>query len=386
MKFSLAVTAAAIGVASAMKCEPASVFIFNSGKPKHVAHEAPVLSSDQSQLVLADAAGTSRFHTVESPEDARIVAGFGDKFSLFKHEKDSVVVAVSGVKHGETVFSKPSYTVDQTPGEGYLDELLKSMASQLAQLSGKLKHEIEEGLTLLTKELGDADKVKRCLEDVETIEGLDATVPQELAVMREVALVRAISAQTGSRHGHAMLRLKSLDQISQDKYGVAVAALQGALDELVALNSRVVIISEPENVCRMAHHKMHGRKHHSTTSKHKRDEVPSYSATVGAPAFDSKDKCKAATNNCSGRGECVKVGDRYACACKPSYNSDKRKTTRWAGRACEKKDVSVEFQMFFWTGLGILAAIVWGIKLLFSMGSEPLPGVLSAAVVSTKKA
>ncbi|CAN3373066.1 hypothetical protein DIURU_005311 [Diutina rugosa] len=99
----------------------------------------------------------------------------------------------------------------------------------------------------------------------------------------------------------------------------------------------------------------------------------------GKLGFDSEEKCKETTGDCSGHGKCVNFQDKWRCACEPSFDKEKQKTTKWAGADCSKKDVSSEANMFLWTGIVLLAFLVAGGKLMYSVGSQPLPGVLQAA-------
>ncbi|RMZ78049.1 hypothetical protein DV737_g4013, partial [Chaetothyriales sp. CBS 132003] len=62
------------------------------------------------------------------------------------------------------------------------------------------------------------------------------------------------------------------------------------------------------------------------------------------------------------------------------YDDGSQKTVHWGGHACEKKDVSVPFIIFASFGVAFTALIAGGIALLFSMGGEALPSVLSAGV------
>lgn len=59
--------------------------------------------------------------------------------------------------------------------------------------------------------------------------------------------------------------------------------------------------------------------------------------------FTSSDACGNATDSCSGHGECVaatKLGRTcYVCACGVTVD-DKGRKEDWAGRACERKDIS----------------------------------------------
>lgn len=94
--------------------------------------------------------------------------------------------------------------------------------------------------------------------------------------------------------------------------------------------------------------------------------------------------CEVATNNCNSHGKCRKNGEYWSCLCEPSFNKTTSKTTTWVGYDCSKKDVSVEANLFLWTTIALVVLLVGGIKLMFSIGDQPLPGVLDAATVPKK--
>ncbi|KAL1960751.1 hypothetical protein VTO42DRAFT_6581 [Malbranchea cinnamomea] len=122
-------------------------------------------------------------------------------------------------------------------------------------------------------------------------------------------------------------------------------------------------------------------------------------STLMPVCYASNSSCNDATNNCSGHGYCYKkhgskdgsntAGDCYACKCARTIvrtNDDGTvKTVQWGGPACQKKDVSTPF--FLLGGLTILLVVVIGgaIGMMFRMGQEELPGVLSAGVAPPKK-
>ncbi|CCG24955.1 membrane-localized protein [Candida orthopsilosis Co 90-125] len=110
-------------------------------------------------------------------------------------------------------------------------------------------------------------------------------------------------------------------------------------------------------------------------------------SAASAPAFGyaSKQACEVATDKCSAHGECKENKDQWSCVCEPSFNKTTSKTTTWVGYDCGKKDVSVPANLFLWTTIALVLSLVGGIKLLASVGSDPLPGVLDAATLPTKK-
>lgn len=101
--------------------------------------------------------------------------------------------------------------------------------------------------------------------------------------------------------------------------------------------------------------------------------------------FSSEEACQASTSNCNSHGVCSKVKSKcWSCLCSPTFDKKKSKTTRWAGVDCGKKQISSEANLLLWTGVALLVLIAGGIKLLYEVGTESLPGVLDAAT-SVKK-
>ncbi|KAL6451429.1 ERV2 FAD-linked sulfhydryl oxidase ERV2 [Candida maltosa Xu316] len=101
--------------------------------------------------------------------------------------------------------------------------------------------------------------------------------------------------------------------------------------------------------------------------------------------YGTKEACEVATNNCNSHGKCTKSsGDSWSCLCEVSFNKTTSKSTTWVGADCAKKDVSVEANLFLWTSIALVFLLVGGINLMFSIGNQPLPGVLDAATVPKK--
>ncbi|KAJ5173979.1 uncharacterized protein N7500_001910 [Penicillium coprophilum] len=126
---------------------------------------------------------------------------------------------------------------------------------------------------------------------------------------------------------------------------------------------------------------------HSTSPLH---------STLAPVCHASNSSCVESTNDCSGHGSCYRkygsgvegsVGNCYACRCKETVvqNSDgTTKKIRWGGAACQKRDISSPF--FLVGGISLLAIVLAGsaIGMLFSMGSQELPSVISAGVGGPK--
>lgn len=102
--------------------------------------------------------------------------------------------------------------------------------------------------------------------------------------------------------------------------------------------------------------------------------------------YTNEESCQVSTSNCNSHGVCSKVDSGcWQCLCSASYNKSTSKTTNWSGFDCGKKDISAQAHLLLWTSIGLLVAFAGGIKLLISVGSESLPGVLDAATTSSSK-
>lgn len=106
--------------------------------------------------------------------------------------------------------------------------------------------------------------------------------------------------------------------------------------------------------------------------------------------YPSAEVCTSATNSCNSHGACKKTSNNcFACVCEPDIVKDKNggflKRTHWAGATCKKKDISVPFNILLVFSITIVLVVVWAIGLLFSIGEEPLPSVLSAGVAPVKR-
>ncbi|KAK0624563.1 hypothetical protein B0T17DRAFT_590455 [Bombardia bombarda] len=109
--------------------------------------------------------------------------------------------------------------------------------------------------------------------------------------------------------------------------------------------------------------------------------------------FTSFNTCMTQTGNCTSHGQCAnKYGQNskancFVCACKstvlvPGVGEGARgKTMAWGGNMCQKQDVSVPFWLITGFTITIIGAVSFAISLLFSIGEEPLPGVIGAGVI-----
>ncbi|PLB44681.1 hypothetical protein P170DRAFT_390929 [Aspergillus steynii IBT 23096] len=120
---------------------------------------------------------------------------------------------------------------------------------------------------------------------------------------------------------------------------------------------------------------------------------------VAPVCYASNSSCSEMTRNCSGHGYCYKKSgssdqnapsDCYACKCQETTirkDDGTIQKIKWGGSACQKRDISSPF--FLVAGITILVLLATGaaIGMLYNVGQEQLPGVISAGVgtVRTQK-
>lgn len=130
-----------------------------------------------------------------------------------------------------------------------------------------------------------------------------------------------------------------------------------------------------------------------STSKRQSPEIVLASPPV---CHSSNSSCSEATDNCSGHGFCDrKYGTKddgagsecYACKCQTTVEQKADGTTRivrWGGPACQKEDISSPFWLIAGITVMIMAVAGTAVGMLFNVGQEELPGVISAGVGATR--
>lgn len=162
-------------------------------------------------------------------------------------------------------------------------------------------------------------------------------------------------------------------------YKVAKAALVGSIEALKNVFDVTIVAVGPE------HKHACDKGDISKRSKELSEVFSNFSkrgSSSHASCFSDESECQAATNNCNKHGVCTKVRSKcWQCLCSPSHDKKTSKTTKWTGYDCSKKDIAAQTQLLLWTSIALLVTLVGGIKLLFNIGSDSLPGVLEAATL-----
>ncbi|KAL4813398.1 hypothetical protein BDW67DRAFT_168484 [Aspergillus spinulosporus] len=114
------------------------------------------------------------------------------------------------------------------------------------------------------------------------------------------------------------------------------------------------------------------------------DQHAQASLSLAPVCYASNSSCNDATNTCSGHGVChEKSGGCYACLCHDTYiktASGAERKIRWGGSACQKRDISTPFFLIMGVTVAVLLAVISAIAMVFGLGNDELPGVISAGV------
>jgi hypothetical protein len=129
----------------------------------------------------------------------------------------------------------------------------------------------------------------------------------------------------------------------------------------------------------------------------KRQQASEAVLSISLPVCHSTNSsCADATGNCSGHGFCDrKYGSKddgassecFACKCQETVEKKEdgtMRTVRWGGAACQQKDLSSAFWLTAGITIMIVTAVGIAMGMLFSVGQEELPGVISAGVGPTR--
>lgn len=325
-----------------------------------------------------------------------------------------LVVVLRGVDLPSQLFAsrEPSFEVNfGKDGHAFTKSLLKKFPKQLAEnvgISGasELSEEIKivtQNDTLLDQRMRQFRAFKHSLpqkwdsamatlgSSVQNVIGRrdaglrlinDKLYINELMQMVELQSVAQKNGEALFVNLDSLLSIGAKTGFDSKTYKVAKGAL---LDALIALH-------DGRDLTVVAFGLDHKVADESTLAKRSRELASDFSAFSkrGAVAekscFESEDACTLATNSCNKHGKCVKIQSKcWQCACTLTYDKKTSKTTSWAGYDCSKKDIAAQAHLLLWTSVALLVTLVGGVKLLYSIGSESLPGVLQAATVDTSR-
>lgn len=377
MKF----TTAAQLLTAAITAQTATVFHLGNDKN----HNVPKISSDAALAYFSEALGanTDNLSLRLGKDTERVMELMNelDDKSQYEGEKPTLFVSLHGMEFGpQTTFGSKLFSTD--------DDIVARISQQLCRRSGYEAIELASEFTLL-KETSNVDEISNkneleqsfhILNEVlfKTWEQTKNSVGLQTSRITDKFFIDELSKlHVMQKHEHANSDVILVDSYALElvakKIGVQSNTFQFAqqvmMDYLNGMTGRFdvyVVVKEECDKNRMA-------KRSSELN-----EVFNFNkrAVSSGACFSSEEACQVSTDNCQSHGVCSKTKDCWSCLCSATFNKTTSSTTRWSGADCGKRDISTSANLFLWTTLALLAALVGGVKLLVSVGSQPLPGIL----------
>ncbi|KAJ8098804.1 hypothetical protein POJ06DRAFT_142445 [Lipomyces tetrasporus] len=410
---------------------PAAVFAFPKSGSSHQS-DIPSLRPAEARLVFAERLGVSRFHKLGfQGQDMKVLEldrFSGEHTGLWRDQNENVVVVVSGVSNTKDAFteSRPAFFINDTPDAESFRSLATGFIREAQQLVGDLSVRVfGNSLGSFISVVPDMDLCINGHEEVisraqcinsdldlnadfketfgEFAEVFDAESSVDAAFMDEAlafnSFINNFAQSVKSDSQLAVLFFNSLNSVlvqygaDSVKYNVASALVNKLLQQLVletAPSTPITAVLLPGGAQTASSKK--AKRGANTEAFGNQHVSPAVSVGILAetPSYTTQEECEVMTNFCSGgHGICMQMYGQegfYGCSCISTYDETTRQRTFWAGDYCQKTDVTVPFQIFFWFLIISILFLAWTIKAMMSIGSEELPAVLAAATMVQTKA
>ncbi|KAK9349058.1 hypothetical protein V1522DRAFT_397255 [Lipomyces starkeyi] len=408
---------------------PAAVFAF----PKSNAHQhdIPSLRPAEARLVFAERLGVSRFHKLGfQGQDMKVLElerFSGEHSGLWRDQSENIVVVISGISNTKDAFteSSPAFFINDTPDTESFHNLATGFIREAQQLVGDLSVRIfgdsqgsfisvvpdmdlcinghQEAIPRTQCLAAEADLTTDFKQNFgEFAKVFDAESSVDAAFMDEAlafnSFINNFAQSVKANNQLAVLFFNSLNSVLMQygadsvKYNVAGTLINTLLQKLVletAPSTPITAVLLPAST------------QSSSSKKAKRgvskeafgNQHVSPAVSVGmleTASYATQEECEITTNFCSGgHGICMQMYGQegfYGCSCISTYDETTRQRTYWAGDYCQKYDVTVPFQIFFWFLIISILFLAWTIKAMLSIGAEELPAVLAAATMVQPKA
>lgn len=308
--------------------------------------------------------------------------------------KKEIIVVVNGVESPVNVFQarqKPLYVIDFDSSRANINKFqtfIKELSSNGEKLSSEVTLMTETNISKLKSIWSkyfnlNKSNVERMWEDLKSAFGDESVLKISKRSLNTPSINEFLNEMTQLDYffkqdvqGKVIVTLDSpmkLYKNSKDTYETAMESLTELLNKNMNsddVDLTVIVLPISEQTVKQS-------------PMSKRDLEFSRSLSASAGCFKSQAACIDSTNSCSSHGLCSNLNGCWQCVCSSTFA--KEQTTYWTGGSCEKVDYSSQFNLLFWTSLIIIFTMVGGIKLMYKAGEEPMPGVLLAATVQTKK-
>ncbi|ODV87284.1 hypothetical protein CANARDRAFT_194148 [[Candida] arabinofermentans NRRL YB-2248] len=421
------VALAALATSSVNAIDNVAVYKFGRTHQQNIEQgqgQVPVLSQKGSILNLADEFDISSYYKIDSTDDLDAISIGKTPSELDSDELNKLILIINGVDQPDSFFEiDPIFTVESKDDRDFsqfnrfLTEFPKKLMNvdvelKLSQLSdiinligystnsvlnnlwnkyfhsqetNKLESfwvDLKDSFSLTTTD--DKKHFKRSLNHVNDeqfineLTQLDFFLRENLLNRKEKIIINLNSLTT---------IFKKTGGVESQTYKTCKELIQQIISNHLKNNDQIesTIVVLPITQKELTLQFRDSNKYSSPMSLIKRDSSTPQIFASGLSCFSTQETCIESTSACSGHGLCSKIGECWKCVCSTTVDSESGRSSHWTGGACQKKDVSVEFNLLFWTTLILTAVFITGIKLLISCGSEELPGVLIAATVASKK-
>lgn len=355
-------------------------------------YETKALNVEEAIYNLADDASIASKYSIVDGMDLEMVS-YGRCVGKQPSAKKEIIVIVNGVESPVDLFQdrqRPLYQVDieSNTNSNKLQSFMKELNSNGEKLSSEVTLMTQSNISKLKSTWSryfnlNKSNVERMWQDLKTAFGDESVLKISKRSLNTPSIGEFLNEMTQldyffkqDVYGKVIVTLYSplkMFKNARDSYETAMESLSELLDN--NLNSEdidltVIVLPVSEQTVKQS-------------PKTKRDEVFSNSLSSAYGCFKSQAACIDSTNSCSSHGLCSNLNGCWQCVCSSTFADEQ--TTFWTGSSCEKVDYSSQFNLLFWTSLIIIFTLVAGVKLMYQAGEEPMPGVLLAATVQTKK-
>jgi len=269
------------------------------------------------------------------------------------------------------------------PAEDLAPPLLLSSSSSASTFSNIIQTSLQRAALAFSHVFDTSNGSKNTF--IPLLDIMNASPPTETFISELSALVAFLESDDLSWDRFGAFRITGLRTIADaygresEQYTLAASSLTAALRSALSKKPHldVVMFTHPETRANGG-----GRVERRQDQSPLPDPVPLPPVGSNTLCFTSEEICSNSTNSCSGHGTCVKANRAgrtcFTCACEATQDSEGQ-TQYWAGRKCERKDVSGPFVLIAGTVITLILVVVGSIALLSGVGNQPLPSVLTSS-------